>query len=56
MIAEVDGTEMVDRLLNPIALADDENSHRVKGERTSATIRSSNIHRFCFELSQLEGG
>jgi hypothetical protein len=51
MIAEMERTEMVDRLLKAIALSNDENPHGFDGERSIATERSGNIHRFCFELS-----
>jgi hypothetical protein len=46
MIAEVKVTEMIDRLLNPIALANDENANGFEGERAGATVRSGNSHSF----------
>jgi hypothetical protein len=52
VIAEVQGTEMIDGLLNAIALANDENANGFNGERSGATVRSGNSHRFCFELSR----
>jgi hypothetical protein len=56
MIAEMQRTEMVDGLLNSIAIADNEYANGIGSERTGATERSCDIHRFCFELSRLSGG
>jgi hypothetical protein len=53
MIAEVQVTEMIDRLLNPIAFPNHKNANGFHGERSGATVRSGNIHRFCFELSKV---
>jgi hypothetical protein len=51
VIAEVQSTEMIDRLLKSIAWPRDENANGFYRQRTGATVRSGNIHRFCVELS-----
>jgi hypothetical protein len=56
MIAKVECAEMVDGLLNSIAIANNEYANGIGSERTGATERSCDIHRFCFELSRLSGG
>lgn len=53
MIAEVESAELIDRVLNAIALPNDENANGFNGERAGITVRSCHIHRFCFELSKV---
>jgi hypothetical protein len=40
MIAEMEPTEMIDRVLNPIAIANNEYANGIGSQRTSATERS----------------